>query len=209
MSNACQILHDKFAALPRFSANYQAEQIPSNGIYIVFEKDETAHNTDRIVRIGTHTGDGNLAKRIGEHLYTPKKDRSIFRKHIGRCILNKRGDAFLQQWEIDLTTRASKDKHAGQIDLAMQDRVEQEVSAYIASNLEFAVISVSGKEERLCLESGLLSTIAACTDCSPSQHWLGCHHPKSKIPNAGLWNVLGMNKRIMSQEEAQDLVSLI
>lgn len=205
MNKTCHLLHQKFSVLPRFSSTYQADKIPPNGIYIVFEKGETAHGTDRIVRIGTHTGDDNLPTRIGEHLYTPKKDRSIFRKHIGRCILNKRGDPFLEQWEIDLTTRASREKFAEQIDFARQEQIEQEVSAYIADNLAFAVIPVLGKAERLRIESGLLSAIAACPDCFPSKGWLGLHHPKSKIPNAGLWNVQGMNKTCLTLQEAEAL----
>ncbi|MSP93707.1 MAG: hypothetical protein EXR00_00415 [Alphaproteobacteria bacterium] len=39
---------------------------------------------------------------------TPNKDRSIFRKHVGRCLLAKSGDPLLAQWEIDLTTKASR-----------------------------------------------------------------------------------------------------
>ena len=40
---------------------------------------------------------------------TENKDRSIFRKNIGRAILNKNQDPFLGQWELDLTTRKAKD----------------------------------------------------------------------------------------------------
>lgn len=92
MSRECARLHEELSLLPRFSHGYLNEQLPGNGIYVVFENGENAYSTDRIVRIGTHTGESNLSKRIDEHLYTPNKDRSIFRKHIGRCILTKQDD---------------------------------------------------------------------------------------------------------------------
>ena len=192
MSRECERLHEKFSALPRLSDGYRKEQVPNNGLYVVFENGEAAHNTDRIVRIGTHTGKDNLPKRINEHLYTPNKDRSIFRKHIGRCILAKRNDPFLEQWEIDLTTRANRVKYAEKIDFEKLEEIEQEVSAYIAGNLSFVVVEVENKQKRLATESAMISAIAVCLDCSPSKNWLGLHHPNRKICNAGLWNVQGL-----------------
>lgn len=192
MSSECGRLHNKFSVLPRFSLGYRKEQVPNNGIYVVFENGETAHNTDRIVRIGTHTGEGNLPKRINEHLYTPNKDRSIFRKHIGRCILARRNDLFLQQWEIDLTSRVNREIYANKIDFEKLEKMEREISTYIVNNLSFVVLAVDGKQERLTTESTFISTIATCSDCSPSKNWLGLHHPNQKIRNSGLWNVQGL-----------------
>ena len=37
-----------------------------------------------------------ILKRLNEHLFTPNKDRSIFRKHVGRCLLVQRNDLFLK-----------------------------------------------------------------------------------------------------------------
>lgn len=90
MSRECGRWHKQFSILPRFSHGYRKERVPNNGLYVVFESGETAHDTDRIVRIGTHRGEGNLPKRINEHPYTPNKDRSIFRKHIGAFLLNEK-----------------------------------------------------------------------------------------------------------------------
>ena len=100
MSETCKKLHEVFSALPRFGTGYENSQVPANGIYIVFEKGEKAHGTDRIVRVGTHTGEGNLSQRLNEHLYTPNKDRSIFRKHIGRCLLAAENNPLLEQWNL-------------------------------------------------------------------------------------------------------------
>ncbi len=59
--------------------------IPENGIYILYEK---INNKYEIVRIGSHTGENNFKKRLKEHFETENKDRSIFRKNIGRAYLN-------------------------------------------------------------------------------------------------------------------------
>lgn len=192
MSGECERLHRELSLLPGLSIGYQERQVPQNGVYVVFENGEAAHNTNRIVGIGTHTGEGNLPKRINEHLYVPNKDRSIFRKHIGRCILAERNDSFLEQWNIDRTPRARRDEYAGKIDLEKLKKIEREVSDYIENNLSFAVISVENKQERLDTKATMISTIATCSDCRPSKNWLGLHHPNRKIRNAGLWNVQGL-----------------
>ena len=43
-------------------------KVPPNGVYVLFEMGEEGHGGERIVRIGTHTGQNNLAPRIREHL---------------------------------------------------------------------------------------------------------------------------------------------
>jgi hypothetical protein len=85
------------------------EAIPLNGIYIMFEKDEVGHDGDRIVRIGTHTGDRQLKNRIYQHFENENKNRSMFRKNIGRCILNKERSPYLSTWELDTTSKKNKE----------------------------------------------------------------------------------------------------
>ncbi|MCK5284134.1 MAG: hypothetical protein KAJ86_00960 [Alphaproteobacteria bacterium] len=174
MSEACQILHEWANGLQKFSHNSSTEELPKNGIYMVFEKGETAHGTDRIVRVGTHTGQNNLGKRIFEHLYKPKKDRSVFRKHIGRCLLAD--NPFLEQWNLDSTTKANREKYKNIIDFEKQAETEERVTQYIADNFSFVVFEVDEKAERLRIEEGLLSTITACEKCFPSKSWLGLKH---------------------------------
>ena len=192
MSRGCEKLHAKFSGLDRFCDDYWKKQIPDNGIYVVFESGEVAHNTDRIVRIGSHKSQGRLPGRIRDH-FSPDKDSSIFRKHIGRCILRAQNDPFLKQWNIDLSDSFNYDRHAGKIDFERLERIEQEVSAYITANISFAVIELESKpERRLDTESNMIATVARCADCAPSKNWLGLHHPKSKIRNSGLWNIEGV-----------------
>ena len=73
MSQLCYRLHHLFQQLPMFSFPFEADQIPLNGIYVLFEVGESAHNTNRIVRIGTHTGNNQLRSRIEQHFCQRKQ----------------------------------------------------------------------------------------------------------------------------------------
>lgn len=190
MSRECEKLHDEFSRLDRFCDDYQEKQMPNNGIYVVFESGEAAHNTDRIVRIGSHRSQGRLPGRIRDH-FSPDKDSSIFRKHIGRCILRARNDPFLKEWN----KNRKKLIEAGleeTIDFERLERIEQEVSAYITANMSFAVIEAESKPERLAKELEMIATVARCADCAPSKNWLGLHHCNDKIRKSGLWNIEGV-----------------
>lgn len=100
--NICNETHQLFNQLPLHHFPFDARRIPSNGIYVLFENGELAHRTHRIVRIGTHNGDGNLSSRLKSHFIIENKDRSIFRKNIGRAILNKAKDSFLEEWGLTI-----------------------------------------------------------------------------------------------------------
>jgi len=88
-----------------FSYPFELDKIPQNGIYFLFEKGEIAHGYRRIVRVGTHTGENQLRNRLSQHFFNENKDRSIFRKNVGRAILSKNCDPYLSVWELDFTTR--------------------------------------------------------------------------------------------------------
>ena len=94
MTNVCENLHKLLNQLPRYHYPYDLKQFPQNGVYVLFERGEKAHGRDRIVHVGSHRGDNRLVKRLNEHFINENKDRSIFRKNIGRALLNKRDDPF-------------------------------------------------------------------------------------------------------------------
>jgi hypothetical protein len=205
----CATLHSWFNRLPVFEFPVPLDQIPRNGIYVLFEEGERGHGTNRIVRIGTHTGDGQLPSRLNQHFVNENKDRSIFRKNIGRCLLNRDGDPFLKDWERDLTTRAARDAYESRIDFAKQQEVEKRVSEYMRSRFRFAVFEVAEKEIRLWLESRIVSTISRCDECSPSPSWLGLHSTKRKIREGGLWQVNELGKTPFSTDELRELGVLL
>lgn len=206
----CQGLHRIFNSLDKNKFPFDKPRIPKNGIYILFETGERAHgDCDRIVRIGTHTGQDNLPRRLAEHFLNPNKDRSIFRKNIGRALLNKRGDPFLDQWEIDLTTKAERRQYAGQIDFDRLSQIEMEVSVLIQTLFTFCMYQVDDKQHRLELEERMIATVSNCGNCHPSNTWLGNHSPKPQIRKSGLWLVQGLNGSEMNAEELETLEKTI
>ena len=209
MSKECTSLHKLFNNLPRFYFPFDKTRIPLNGIYILFENGETGHGLDRIVRIGTHTGANQLRSRLYQHYILENKDRSIFRKNIGRTILNKRKDPYLKIWQIDFTTRNKKVEFGHLINQEYQSQIESEVSKYIQENFSFCVFEVKNAEKRLELESELISTVSACNECKSSKSWLGSYSPAEKIKSSGLWQVNKLYNLPVSNDDINYLTSLL
>jgi hypothetical protein len=205
MSKDCERIHGLFNSMPRTRFPFDETRIPLNGIYILFEKGELAHEGDRIVRVGTHTGLGQLRSRLLQHFLKENKDRSIFRKNIGRALLNRVNDPFLEKWELDLTSKNSRLKRASSINFERQKKIEKDVTKYIQDNFSFVVFEVMEKARRLELESKIISTISLCDGCSPSKRWLGQFSPVEKIRENGLWNVQGLYKKPLSENEIEEL----
>jgi hypothetical protein len=107
-------------------------------VYVLFQAGEEAHGGERIVRVGTHTDRKQLRSRLKQHFLQENKDRSIFRKNIGRALLNKVSDAFSAQWELDLTSHVNKLKYAALIDGQKLHATEQSVSARFRGTFRFA-----------------------------------------------------------------------
>src|SRR5690606_33364222 len=139
MSKICNEIHGIFNDLKEYSFPFNDKEIPKNGIYILFEKGEKFNDLKRIVRIGTHTGNNQLQSRLKQHFVKENKDRSIFRKIIGRALLNAANDSFLGQWDLDLTTKVNKEKYSEQVDFEKQQSIEKKVTEYIQNNFSFAV----------------------------------------------------------------------
>ena len=209
MREICASLHSLFNELERFTFPFATERIPCNGIYILFETGEQAHGVDRIVRVGTHTGTDQLRSRLQQHFVKENKDRSIFRKHIGRAILHRAEEPFLEQWNWDLTTRKAKEAYGDLLDRHKQAAVEKQVTAYIQASFSFVVFEVVDKVERLSLEAKIISTISWCDDCRPSNAWLGLHSPEAKIRQSGLWLVNELYKEPLSKQEFMALRNIV
>jgi len=209
MSSKCELLHQWFNGMKKHSLPFNEQEIPENGIYILFEKGEFAHPTNRIVRIGTHTGNNQLRSRLFQHFLNENKDRSIFRKNIGRALLNKDKDAFLEQWEIDLTTKNAKNLHSNSVDFIKQKEIEKRVTMYVRDNFSFVVFQVDDKDKRLEIESKIISTVSLCDECKPSPNWLGLFSPKEKIRKSGLWLVNELWKTPLSDEDMIELKQML
>jgi Fe-S cluster assembly iron-binding protein IscA len=209
MSKQCERIHKLFNCLPGFYFPFDENKIPLNGIYILFENGETGHGVDRIVRIGTHTGANQLRSRLKQHYILKNKDRSIFRKNIGRAILNKRNDPYLKIWQIDFTTKNKKAEFGHLINPGYQSQIESEISKYIQNNFSFCVFEVNSSDKRLELESKLISTVSACNECGPSNNWPGNYSPVEKIRTSGLWQVNELYSLPMTDEDINNLILML
>lgn len=204
-SDYCGTLHQWFNRMKKYSFPFEIYEIPKNGIYILFEKGELGHSINRIVRIGTHTGNNQLSSRLNQHFINENKDRSIFRKNIGRALLAKDNDPFLELWELDLTTRKAKEEYSHLIEFNKQNEIEKRVTQYIHDNFWFVVFQVDDITKRLDIEAKIISTISHCKKCIPSKTWLGNFSPKEKIKKSGLWQVNELWKTPLSGNEMADL----
>ena len=183
----CEELHKMVNNLPRYNIPIEMDKIPDNGIYFIFEKGEAAHDVHRIVYVGSHDVNGRLPARLKEHFNIFSKDGSILRKNIGRAILNKSADPYLEIWNIDYSQAKNKSLYESKRDKQYEQNIENQVSGYINNSFTVAVLEITDKEERKKLQKQIISVINNCEECKPSKYWLGRFSPKSKISNGKLW----------------------
>ena len=200
----CSRLHEILHRLKQHSFPPPDYGIPDNGLYFLFEAAEPGHVGERIVRIGSHTGDGNLRARLKEHV-TPNKDRSIFRKNLGRALLNRDGDPFFKTWDFDLTSRKNRERYGTFVDKERQGQVENSVSEHITRNLSFCTIAVPNREVCLEFERRGIATVSLCRSCCPSPGWLGSFSPKTRIRESGLWQEQHLYKEPLSLPDLRTL----
>jgi len=211
MTHILKELHKLFNESKRFHFPFESERnlIPKNGIYVMFEKGEKYCGYDRIVRVGTHTGDNQLYSRLNQHFLNENKNRSIFRKHLGRCFINRNNKSYLRIWNLGFTTREEKKKNNRIIDFEYERKLEKQISEYIQKKLSFAVFEVNEKNKRLFWESRIASTLAQGVDNKPSRKWFGHKSPVDKIKESGLWQVQGLKKETLTNEELKELKILV
>lgn len=118
------------------------------------------------------------------------KDRSIFRKNIGRALLHRDRDPYERMWDIDFTTRVSREMNGSRRDVEKERQIEGQVTRILREQFGFRWIELEGQERRMGsqgLEAALIGTLARCGECRPSSNWLGRFSPKPKIAQSGLW----------------------
>ena len=195
-------LHKIFNQAKRYDYSFNPDELINNGIYILFEKDETYKDMDRVVRIGTHTGENKLPARMVQHYQIETKDRSIFRKNIGRVYLNLANDPYLDVWDVSNIRRKDRLRNLPYRDLDKEAALEERITEVITSNFSFALIEVNDKNYRLYLETAIIATIAQ-GQSQPSKHWLGNNSTKIKIRESGLWQVQGLKRNPITDEDLE------
>ena len=183
LKNAYDEIHKKSNALPRYTylgnGKFLGVIPEGGGVYIIFERGEKYGDYDRITRVGK--AEKSLLSRLKQHFVKEDKDHSIFRKHVGRALLNKKG-LTLENWNKKGVTDSG---------------TENEVSEYLKENAAFCVIPLKDKNEIRILEKTLigilsafnLSYLAANGKAIQSGDWLGNYSVNQKIKASGLWNV--------------------
>jgi hypothetical protein len=175
----------------------------------------------RIVRIGTHK-ENNFRSRISEHFLlneskmkfthsNPKpSDRSIFRKNIGRALLNKQKDLdYLRVWEIDFTSNINRANHSYLRNIEKEKTIESQITELIRKRFYFRFISIEGQKKRMGkigIESKLIGTVTCCKLCKPSDYWLGKFSPKAQIKNGKLWLSQHLVSIGLSDSDKRDLL---
>ena len=178
-----------------------------NGLYVLFEKGETFYEYKRIVRIGSHDGNDRLVSRLGDHFLKEKQRDSIFRKHVGRCLLNERRDPYLDAWNKPFKKLVDREKYKNIVDLDYEKQYETRISEYIHNNLSFTTIPlVTSKAERRTIEEGLISILAQSPLKISSTNWVGNWHPDDRISNGKIWNINYLGGNRLSLKDFRNLV---
>lgn len=198
-------IHNLFNNMQQFKAS-EIDNIPfDNGIYIIFETGETYKHLKRIVRVGTHDSEARLRDRLKDHFLRKNKDGSVFRKNVGKAILNKRENPYLVVWSMDTSKRENKKF----IDAGFQDSIEEEVSDYLESNMSFVVLPVEGKERRLRLEKAIIASLNQFSESRLSDNWLGNNSPEEQIRSSGLWLKIGLDADPLNTDEMEFIRQVI
>lgn len=196
-TNLCNAVHQFFNMMPRM--NYQMiANIPfEDGIYIMFEKGQKHGELDRIVRVGTHTSEGRLKARLKDHFISRNKDGSIFRKNVGKALISKNNDPYLDIWTLDMSNK----KNTATIDKEKEAEIENAVSDYLHKNISFVCFPIINKEARLRIEEALISLLNCSDDFYPDNNWLGKFSPVDRICRSGLWLTRGLDADPLTVEE--------
>jgi len=226
MSERCKWLHEQLEQLSFIKFPFELQQLPENGIYFFYEQGEIwghGGQKPRIVRIGTHR-DGNFKSRIGEHYLLDESkmnfdaaqpaphERSIFRKNIGRALLNQQRDDYLQIWEIDFTTKKNREKFGHFRNVRKEKELESEITRILRENFSFRFFEISSQMERMGakgLESALIGTVAHCQLCKPTKNWLGNFSPKRQIKESGLWQVQHIKADEINEADRKTILNAI
>ena len=221
---SCEWLHRQFQSLPRFKHPFQLRDLPKNGIYFFYEDGEVwghGSNKPRIVRVGTHR-QGNFRSRIADHFLVGRrvvfdrmkpapKDRSIFRKNIGRALLGKAGSNYIDVWNKDFTSRKNRERWGRLRDPDFESRTESEITRLLKESFSFSCINVEDEKARMGtqgIESRLIGTLSRCDRCGPSDGWLGNHSPVGAIRYSGLWLVQHLRSAGLDSKDRTMLTKL-
>ena len=173
----------------------------------------TTKSKPRIVRISTCRQD-NFRRRISEDFLLNEakmmtftianakpSDRSIFRKNIGRALLNRENDYYQKIWEIDFTIRQNCNERGILRNIQKEKEIESTITKILREKFSFRFIPFDESQAKKRIgrsgieESKLIGIVASCNLCKASANWLGKYSPIPQIRNGKLW---------LSEEEEEE-----
>jgi hypothetical protein len=192
-----EIVTGNFSSLYDFDAFSEIE-IPQQGVYFFFDREERSNvikDHPKIVRIGTHGvsagSKATLRQRLRAHFGTKNgagnHRSSVFRLHVGECIIKK----YCLQ---DLYPHWGKGSISEKSVIQSEVDLELKVSEYIR-NLHLGWIKVDGLSEknntRAALEKELIQSLTQYNIAieQSTSDWLGTFSSRPSIRHSGLWNV--------------------
>jgi len=198
----CHILHILFNKMRIYNPNEISQINFSNGIYIMFEDGEYYNNRGirRVVRVGTHTKKDRLIKRLNDHFIHKNEDGSIFRKNMGKAILNKDNDSYLPIW-----IKNTRPKEY----LIKKKSTEDAVSDYLYKHITLTAFPVDSRADRLRYETAIIATLNKENAFRPSNNWFGRYSTELKIRNSGLWLKNGLNGDVLTPSEFNSLCNIL
>ncbi len=186
------------SGLPRFDYATPPSALPRNAVYFLFEAGEhvevDGERVDRIVRVGTHRGEGRFPSRIRSHYGNASslrghKNTSILRMNVGGALMRR-------YFPEDERIGAWMTQGAGPF-----PDIEELVSKYLREIVTFSCIPVEAERDRLELESALIALLAQNALTDPSPDWLGRSAVSDKIAACSMWNVQHVSSKPLSLEQ--------
>lgn len=95
----------------------------------------------RIVRIGTHE-----RKMDFDEDKAKPSDRSIFRRNIGRALLNKDKDSYLEVWEIEFLPKKNRIKYGHLRDIEKEKSIEQQITEILRNRFFFRLMVIKNEK---------------------------------------------------------------
>jgi len=191
--NLLQEVEKKFPRRPLGELLTLKKNIPNQGVYFFFDKNETREKSNdlRVVRVGTHAAQAKSKATIKERLSQHKGPENLFGRHrasvfrelVGYALINKDNHP-QNKWGI------REDKSM----LKSEKVLEKNVSLYLR-DLSFTILEIEGEaskyNDRAYMERNsiaLLSNYNRLAIDPSSANWLGRFTKKDKIIKSGLWN---------------------
>jgi hypothetical protein len=136
------------------------------------------------------------------------KDRSIFRKNLGRALINRENSEYLKVWNLDFTTRKNREDYSHLRNIEYEKEIETKITDTLRNKFSFRYIEIKDEEMRIGekgLERRLIGSLANYSQCTPSENWLGRYSPKPKIRKSGLWQVQHLKSSPITSQDMEKI----